>query len=483
MINNKKIAWVIFISVVFILINAFFIYKENLLLSIIPLGLLIVFAGFLYLDKLVLAVVFLAPLSVPLSKISSIEGIDMFLPTEPILFGILLIFIAKLLLDNKFDKKIIYHPVSIAIYFSLFWMLVTSLTSTMIAVSLKYLLARLWFIVAFYFIATQIFINIKNIKKYNWLYISALIIVIFYTWINLSKTGFLDQKAAHVAASPFYKDHTSYGSVLAMYIPFLIGFSFYKNYSILKRRAVLLITFILIAAIIFSYTRAAWLSLTPAFVVWLIIKLKIRFRTLAFIGIIFLALFFVYKNQIFIKLERNKTESSTNMESHLKSMANIRSDASNLERINRWNSAIRMFKEKPMFGWGPGTYMFQYAPFQRSYEKTIISTNTGRAGNAHSEYLGPLAESGVLGTLSIILIIIFTIITALKVINNAEKKEVRFLALMALLGLITYYTHGFLNNFLDTDKASAPFWGFTAMIVALDVYHTRQNTNKKVKKD
>jgi len=31
-----------------------------------------------------------------------------------------------------------------------------------------------------------------------------------------------------------------------------------------------------------------------------------------------------------------------------------------------------------------------------------------------------------------------------------------------------------LNNFLDTDKASALFWGFTAAIVALDVYHTRE---------
>jgi hypothetical protein len=33
--------------------------------------------------------------------------------------------------------------------------------------------------------------------------------------------------------------------------------------------------------------------------------------------------------------------------------------------------------------------------------------------------------------------------------------------------------HGFLNNFLDTDKASVPFWGFTAIIVAIDLFHTR----------
>ncbi|HQN98780.1 MAG TPA: hypothetical protein PKU86_04960, partial [Bacteroidales bacterium] len=42
-----------------------------------------------------------------------------------------------------------------------------------------------------------------------------------------------------------------------------------------------------------------------------------------------------------------------------------------------------------------------------------------------------------------------------------------------IIGLITYYIHGFMNNFLDTDKLSVPFWAFYAMIVALDLYYTR----------
>jgi hypothetical protein len=33
-----------------------------------------------------------------------------------------------------------------------------------------------------------------------------------------------------------------------------------------------------------------------------------------------------------------------------------------------------------------------------------------------------------------------------------------------------------LNNFLDTDKLSAPFWGFTAMIVAIDLYSRQEIT-------
>jgi hypothetical protein len=41
--------------------------------------------------------------------------------------------------------------------------------------------------------------------------------------------------------------------------------------------------------------------------------------------------------------------------------------------------------------------------------------------------------------------------------------------------------HGFLNNFLDTDKLSVPFWGFTAMIVAIDLHSRRGKRGTEIK--
>jgi len=136
-----------------------------------------------------------------------------------------------------------------------------------------------------------------------------------------------------------------------------------------------------------------------------------------------------------------------------------------------YKTAWRMFKERPFFGWGPGTYMFKYAPFQLEREKTEISTNAADLGNAHSEYIGPLSESGFPGMLSFLSIVILTIITGVRCWFHARNRKVRILSLSLLLGLITYYLHGLLNNFLDTDKASALFWGFTAAIVSIDIYH------------
>ena len=49
------------------------------------------------------------------------------------------------------------------------------------------------------------------------------------------------------------------------------------------------------------------------------------------------------------------------------------------------------------------------------------------------------------------------------------------LAIGSFLGLVTYFVHGALNNFLDTDKLSVPVWAFMAMVVAMDVYHTQVN--------
>jgi putative inorganic carbon (HCO3(-)) transporter len=44
-----------------------------------------------------------------------------------------------------------------------------------------------------------------------------------------------------------------------------------------------------------------------------------------------------------------------------------------------------------------------------------------------------------------------------------------------IAGLMTYVVHGALNNFLDTDKISALFWGMTAAVVALDIRNRKVN--------
>jgi O-antigen ligase len=362
----------------------------------------------------------------------------------------------------------------VAIYINLIWILLTSLTSTMPVVSFKFLLARIWFVVSLYLLTTKIFKSGKKMEQYVWLYLVAFIVVIFYSTYRHWGFGLFDKQAAHYVVSPFYNDHTSYGAAVAIYLPFAAMFAFAKFYSQKFRSAALVVFAILIMALVLSYSRAAWVSLVAGVVVWGIIKLKIRFQPIFISAIVFVAFVFTFQTQIVMYLDRNSEESSSNLMEHVSSISNISSDASNLERINRWSSAIRMFKDKPVFGYGPGTYMFQYAPYQLNRDRTIISTNAGDGGNAHSEYLGPLSESGVLGLVTFLIIIITVLYTGIHAYSRLKDSRLRSIVLAAIVGLVTYYVHGFLNNFLDTDKLSVPFWGLTAMIVAVDIYSRRE---------
>lgn len=466
--EKSKIVWVYLITALFLVVNFYLILQKDLYwFFLLPIVLIILVYYLVSLDKILLFITFLTPFAVELRDVEG--GLGVSLPTEPLMFGVLLLFVANLIFEQRYDRKISKHPISYIIYASLLWMLFTSFTSEMPLVSFKYLLSRLWFVVPFYFVAAIMFKKISNIKKFMWLYMLALLGVIIYTITIHSQYGF-EEEAGHWVMSPFYNDHTAYGAALAMFIPVSIGFLFYPGATKNARLLAFFAVTVLITGIIFSYGRAAWISVVVAIAVLVFILLRIKFWVLALSFAIIVGTFFTFQNQILDRLSKNKQDSSANFAEHLQSITNISSDASNLERINRWQAAFRLNEERPVLGWGPGTYQFVYSPFQSSQEKTIISTNLGDKGNAHSEYLGPMAEMGFPGMIIILLLVTFIIITGLRVYKRGDI-NVKFLSLMALLSLITYFTHGFLNNFLDTDKLSVPVWGFIAILVALDTYH------------
>ncbi len=470
--ESKKIFWVYLITALFLAVNFYLILNKDVYWFFILPVVLVVFIYYLIsLDKIILFITFLTPFAVELRDMEG--GLGVSLPTEPLMFGVLLLFAANLIFEHKYDRKISNHPVSYIIYFSLLWMLITATTSELPLVSFKYLLSRLWFVVPFYFVAVLMFKDVKKIKQFMWLYMIALCIIVIYTLTQHARFAF-EEDAGHWVMSPFYNDHTAYSAAIAMFLPIAIGFLFYPNQTSKGRIFAIIALTILGIGIIFSYGRAAWISVVLAIGVLIIVLLRIKFWVLAVTFGIIVGLFFSFQHQIIDRLSQNKQDSSQNFAEHIQSMTNISSDASNLERINRWQAALRLYKERPVTGWGPGTYQFVYSPFQSSQEKTIISTNLGDMGNAHSEYLGPLSEMGIPGMLVILVLVGVVIYYGLRVYKYGNK-EVKFLSMMALLGLITYFSHGFLNNFLDTDKLSVPVWGFIAIIVALDKYHLNES--------
>jgi len=427
--------------------------------------------AFLSIDKLFMLSVVVTPLSVELKDADI--GAALSIPSEPLMIGTMVMFLFKVLAEGTFDRKVLKHPVSLVIYAYLFWIFITSVTSEIPLVSFKFFASKLWFIVPFYFLGTQVFKKQQNILWFLWLYIISLGGVIVYTIARHASWGF-EQQPSHWVMTPFYYDHTQYAAAIAMYVPFLVGYTLVNRHGLFIKILITAVTVLYGAGLLLSFSRAAWLSVMGALALFVVMFFRIRWYFIAMLmmgGVIF---YFTFKTEILMRLEKNKQDSSGKLTEHIQSMSNISTDASNKERLLRWSCALRMFNERPITGWGPGTYAFVYAPFQRSYEMTIISTNFGDVGNAHSEYLGALSEQGLPGLIIWLAIIGITFFTASRIIFHPDAtNQVKRMGMMLLLGLCTYWIHGFLNNFLDTDKLSVPFWGFTAALVALEIQNKK----------
>jgi len=469
-LNGENFRYTLFYAVsgLFILLNAYMVYRNLYYTLLIPFGLVILYIFFYRVDYVLLLITFCTPLAVNITQFEFNVGVS--LPTEPLMFGVLLLFILKLFYENNFEAKMWQHPMTLIIGFQFLWILITSITSEIPLVSFKFLLARLWFVIPFYIFAIHLFKKKQNIRLFIWLYAIPLVIVIIYTTYQHSLWAF-EENAGHWVMTPFYNDHTAYGAILALYVPVFVGMTFSRSYSRLVRFFALVVLLFLLTGLYLSYCRAAWISLVIALVFYIIILFRIKFKYIVFTLLIGGLIFYVFRFEMLDSLSKNKQGTSGNFMEHVQSMSNITTDASNLERLNRWASALRMFSERPVFGYGPGTYQFEYAPYQNSEEKTLISTNAGDRGNAHSEYIGPLAEEGLPGTILVIILFIYSIIVAMRVYRSSADKEVRMLTISAMLGLITYYFHGLMNNFLDSDKASVPVWGFIAILVAFDLFY------------
>jgi len=287
--EKLKISIVYLATAIFILLNTILVYKEIYSGILIPLACILLLMYIFSLEKTLLLAVFVTPLAIDLGDYDL--GVSISVPSEPLLIGILFFIILKILLEGGIERRIVRHPISLAILFSLSWMLITAITSDLPVVSFKYLLSRLWFIIPVYFGGLMLFRTKTNIRRFIWAYVSSLIIVVFYTtWIHMGY-GF-SEKAGHWVMYPFYNDHTAYGAILALFVPVMLGLSIDKDVSVKQRVFAAIALLILLVALFLSYSRAAWVGVGFAIGVLILVKLHISFKWKAITTVALFAFFF-----------------------------------------------------------------------------------------------------------------------------------------------------------------------------------------------
>ena len=324
------------------------------------------------------------------------------------------------------------------------WMAITTCFSTLSIVSWKYFLVT----------AAHVWVFGVGIALWPKLWDRAFPYFAFsmggvaiYTLIHHGFYHFRSDQAL-LAPMPFFPEHTMWAAALVMVL-FLLGIpAWQKSVFALKSsflpnthwRNVLMFT--LLVALIFSTARAAWVSVFGTGLGLFLLFLGNKNRVLVLLGL-FGLLFWIGRTNWPLRL-----------------------DVSALERLNRWSCAFRMAKDRPLLGFGPGTFQFQYLDYQRPAEMTRISVTEpvfkrgpdtyGRGGGAHSEYLRLVSESGWSG-----LLLWLGLLGALVFV--AEKRKIIFYQ-PYFWAILSFLIHGLVNDFLHDTRLAALVWGCFALI-------------------
>ena len=257
---------------------------------------------------------------------------------------------------------------------------------------------------------------------------------------------------------PFFYSHTMLGASLAIIAGYAWGQTkIQKNWIIIAVLATAL-TFL-------SGSRAALWSVVFMALLWALMHLPQLWRWLLPLSLVVIYFGVFGTDKIQESFTYNSYQShdpqATLMEKSM-SVTNVQTDASNIERLNRWVSALRMFEERPLFGFGPGTYQFTYIPFQeKSLENRLTVRNPdsppqGSGGSAHSEILLQLSENGIGSVLVFLIMIGRWVYYGFLRGNLGSPQTALFLALS------TYLFHMQFNNFLNQPIFAFLFWGSAA---------------------
>lgn len=404
------------------------------------------------------------PLTVPV-RISEFAMVNF--PSE-----IMAVLICGLLVVNLFFKRqdnflLLKDPLAILIVLDFAWMFISTVFSTHPEVSAKRLIIRLIYLMVYFYFFSSVLSNLKFFKRLMLFVIVGLVFPIGYTFAFHFNTEW-SARASLAAARPFYNDHTIYGAVIAFVLPMLIYFSFDRALINWQRWLSRIMLPVFVIAEFTSFSRAAWISLLFGLALLLLNRFRINFRYVIIGLVILSAVIWLNWPAIERNFSMNKAVSyDQTITEHFQSVTNIKTDVSNTERLNRWKCAWRMFNERPLFGYGPGTFQFEYGKFQQRKDLTTLSTFAGERGHAHSEYLNYLSENGLPGFLIFLTLAIYAIGLSYNLSKDFADNDSRSVSICIMIGLSTFFCHSLFNGFIETDKMAMLVFIYLAVLLHL----------------
>lgn len=468
--TDQKIFWLIAAFSIFFFGLAVALYDP--IPALIPVA--FVFGAYVFLRPLNLYYIFffLLPFSV---EIYLPNGLGTDLPSEPLMLVLtglsLLLFFQNI---NNVKKQYFTHPITLILICHLFWIGFSSFFSTNMVFSFKFLIAKFWYVLPFYFLPFLIFNKTVQIRKV-FIYLGlGMFISVAYVMVRHAMLGF-SFDGINTAVKPIYRNHVNYGIMLTSFLPFMwYLLTTSKKYFIIKAIALI----ILLAAIYLTYTRAAQAAIVLAIGIYWVVKwrlAKVAILTSLILGgalVIFLS-----TNNRYLDMapDYNKAIAHDKFDNLLEATYKME-DISTVERFYRWIAGFYMIKEKPLTGYGPSTFYSEYKSYTVTSYKTYVSDNPEKSG-IHNYYLMVAVEQGIPGFIIFMIMAILPILIGEITYHNTKDKGDKALVMAAIICFVLIDIVILINDLLEADKVGPYFFLSMAIVVFFSVKSKLSNTS------
>lgn len=459
--STQKIFWA-FIILLGVCLFVSVRFQETAVVYL-PFALLaILFVLFYDIKLLFFLLIFFIPFSLEYA-VSGTLSTD--LPDEPMMVFLAACVILYLVYKPSAAGSFFKHPLIQLLLLELLWIIITIIFSYNSLVSVKYFLAKSWYILAFT-VGAGLFIKTKrDIVLTGICYTLSMLVVMIYTLYNHASSMFSFAAANHVM-HPFFRNHVNYSSLLVCILPML--YMFYHFTDRYKKMMKVVVGLVLVA-LFFSYARGAWLALIAG--ILFIYVLKRKQIKLALFSVVMAIIFFVgwlvyNDNYTRFAPDFNTTIFHSNFEEHLVATYEL-TDVSNAERFYRWIAGVRMSQHELLTGYGPNNFYAHYKRFADKRFRTWVSNNEDHS-SVHNYFLLLLIEQGIPGLL-LFCILLFSMFIYVEKLYHRIKDDFYKKTVMAIGVILTMITTVImLSDLIETDKIGSLFYVCIGLLVVID---------------
>ena len=378
------------------------------------------------------------------------------------LTGVTLLWGAHQLFRKSF--RLLLHPVSLLLMLHVLWITVTVITSTGPLVSLKFLLAKIWYVVPFYILSYILLRDEASIRTWFLSVMIPLCITILVVMARHAADGFSFEDINKVL-SPFYRNHVDYGLILGVVFPF----AFVLAPRWMPKYLAWGICLLILMAIYFTYTRTAYVGLAVATCGYLAVRWKIvRYGLLLALIVVGSGVFMLSKNNRYIDYAPDYYKTVTHYRfGNLLEATYKFEDISTMERFYRWIAAFYMVQEHPITGFGPNNFVPHYKPFTDEHFVTYVSDNPEQSG-VHNYFLMTTVEQGLPGLMIFATLLVITLLRTEWLFHQLKPGFYRKL-LTGVIGSLFFILFALLlNDMIETDKVGSFFFLNLAMIAIIE---------------